>query len=98
METVELGYLMLDNRLAGGTLFEASTYTCTHCSGVVVLNPERKRERYKCVACAHQICDDCAAQYHRTRACRSIQRLADTLLETAGRQRQADVTQSIILP
>lgn len=92
LETKELGYILLDNRASGGQLFEGSTYTCTHCSGVVILNPARKRERYKCVACDHQICDNCAAAYHLTNECKSLKRLADTLLEQAARQDQAGIT------
>ena len=98
LETKELGYLMLDNRLSGGKLFEASTYTCTHCSGVVVLNPERKRERLKCYSCNHQICDNCGAAYSQTRECRSIKRLADQILETAARQVQASGSSLVLLP
>jgi hypothetical protein len=98
LEVKELGYLMLDNRLSGGELLEASTYTCTHCNGVVVLNPERKRERMKCVACAHQICDNCGAAYAQTRECRSVKRLADELMESAVRQVQASGSSLVLLP
>ena len=64
-----LGYYMVDHRACeigipaagGGYLFEADTYTCRHCERVVVLNPDRKRERYKCHGCNHHICDNCAA-------------------------------------
>lgn len=98
IETKELGYLILDNRVSGGKLFEASTYTCTHCNSVVVLNPERQRERMKCVACSHQICDNCGAAYSQTRECLSLKRRADELLESAARQVQAGGSSLILLP
>lgn len=33
------------------------TFTCGHCSQVVVLNPARKRERKRCGHCGRLICD-----------------------------------------
>lgn len=33
------------------------TYCCGHCSGVVVMNPERKRERVSCYACQRWLCE-----------------------------------------
>lgn len=33
------------------------TYCCGHCSNVVVLRPERTRERTKCVACQKLLCE-----------------------------------------
>jgi hypothetical protein len=98
LERKELGYLMVDNRASGGKLLEASTYTCTHCCAIVVLNPERKRERSKCVQCNHQICDNCGAAYFMTGECRSVKRITDQLLEKAARQRQAEGCSNIILP
>lgn len=32
------------------------TYTCGHCSDVVVMNPARKRERRRCVKCGRTLC------------------------------------------
>ena len=51
------GYLMIDNRASGGTLQEMNTMTCAHCGVVVVLNPERTRERGYCNKCHAYICD-----------------------------------------
>ena len=62
------GFLEIDQRAVDAELppgvvrhFEADTYTCSHCEAVVVMNPARKRPRYKCSTCAHHICDGCAA-------------------------------------
>jgi hypothetical protein len=85
IERKELGYLLLDNRLSGGQRLEASTYTCTHCGGVVVLNPERQRERAKCHSCRHQICDHCAAAYYQTHECRPLSRAIDEHFERVVR-------------
>ena len=78
------GYLLVENRFGpapsalvlpngreviGGTgTFESSTYTCSHCSAVVVMNPERKRERARCWNCDHVLCDQCGA-LAKTQAC-----------------------------
>lgn len=95
-----LGYLVVDQRasdLPPGTprLFEADTYTCTHCERVVVLNPQRKRERYKCKSCNHHICDDCAAKAVMGEACVPFKAMIEQLREQAERQAES---QSIILP
>lgn len=41
--------------------FESATVTCNHCQYIVILNPDRTRERTYCGKCAHYICDRCAA-------------------------------------
>lgn len=86
-----LGYLEVDNRAndmpAGvNRHFEADTYTCSHCQRVVVMNPQRKRERYKCNGCAHHICDDCAAQRVAGAPCKTFDQQTTELLERAARQ------------
>jgi hypothetical protein len=55
------GWLMIDNRAAGEGMQEMHTMSCSHCSGVVVLNPLRIRARAYCRSCDHYICDSCAA-------------------------------------
>jgi hypothetical protein len=55
------GYLLIDDRVSGGTLTEVATMTCAHCSVVVALNPERRRSRGRCTRCARYVCDGCAA-------------------------------------
>ena len=95
-----LGYLELDHRATIApeglpTHFEADTYTCTHCTRVVVLNPLRKREHYKCKQCSHHICDECTANMVMGAECRTWNQYVDESLEMAARQLPI---QSIILP
>ena len=77
-----LGYLMKDERAGDGVLFEADTYTCTHCSAVVVMNPARTRERYKCRGCDHHICDGCAAKKQAGEPCVTVRQKFDQWLES----------------
>ena len=47
--------------VAEGKVYRQETMTCSHCSGVVVKNPFRTRERHSCAKCGfHYICDGCA--------------------------------------
>jgi hypothetical protein len=97
-----LGYFEVDNRAAHNELppgtikhFEADTYTCSHCEAVVVLNPDRVRERYKCKGCNHHICDECAAKHATGTPCRTYAQFIDELRERDERQPSSS---SIILP
>lgn len=83
-----LGYLEIDQRGSGipveGTITphaEFDTYTCTHCSGVVVMNPKRTRERYKCMGCNHHICDGCAADVAAGAECVTMQQRYEESIE-----------------
>jgi hypothetical protein len=51
---------------AGRGLWEAPTLGCPHCGWVVVLNPDRKRERAHCYICDRYICDGCDAIRHES--------------------------------
>jgi hypothetical protein len=44
-----------------GMTLEAPTLTCSHCQAIVVINPNRQRERAWCAKCDHYICDNCGA-------------------------------------
>jgi hypothetical protein len=88
-DRVERGWLMNDNRLSGGKLFEASTYTCPHCSVVVIINKERTRERAKCLGCRHDICDACGVIYSQTSTCVNIAARIERHREHVERQKQA---------
>ena len=44
-----------------GAVYEADTYGCPHCGGVVIKNPLRQRAREVCFKCNTFICDTCAA-------------------------------------
>lgn len=78
---------------AGKGLFEAPTYTCSHCQAVVIMNPDRKRERYHCRGCDHLICDNCAAARAAGAKCRTFKQIVDEAVEAAER----GLTPSIIL-
>lgn len=103
------GYFLLDSRHApipdatvvskglppgsGRTMFEAPTYTCTHCQRVVVLNPDRSRERAYCRKCDAYICDGCGAAYAASGGtCNSFARLLDEVAEADAKGT------SIVLP
>lgn len=79
-----LGYLELDHRASPEAPFglprhfEADTYTCTHCNAVVIMNPARVRERYKCRGCNHHICDPCAAL---KTGCKTMRQRIDEYME-----------------
>src|SRR5438552_1081296 len=70
-------YLMIDNRASGGKLLEFATATCAHCGFVVILNPNRKRERERCRKCNAYVCD---AFVCRTE-CHPIMQSLDLLLK-----------------
>ena len=55
-EAVSLGY---DISASGEKLYEAKTNHCSHCATVVIMNPNRTRERAYCQACSKYICDNC---------------------------------------
>lgn len=76
------GELLIDHRNSPGvpglpSFFEAATYTCKHCQRIVVLNPERVRERAFCRGCNHRICDPCAAIKAKTLTCRTFDQVVD---------------------
>jgi hypothetical protein len=69
---------------AGRGLFEAPTYTCRHCQAVVVMNPNRSRERAYCRGCDHLICDGCGAERARTGECKTFNQKVDEYLSSIG--------------
>lgn len=86
LERKELGYLIIDNRASGDGVKEMSTFTCTHCGGVVVMHPMRVRPRTKCHGCQHLICDGCAAQYSQDHACVTLAQKIEEQFERTVRQ------------
>jgi len=74
------GYVMRDDRPAGGRLHEAGTQTCQHCGTVVILTKLRKRAREHCPRCMEYICDPCAREYRFTQVCTNIQQGMDLAL------------------
>ena len=61
------------------TTFESATVTCAHCNTVVILNPNRTRERGYCPKCDAYVCDNpgCSTD------CRSFIKLLDVMQEQA---------------
>ena len=82
---------------AGRGLFEAPTYTCSHCQRIVVLNPKRNRERAYCPKCDHNICDECGAvRAANGGLCKTFKQVVDEILAAADRQ--AEAGSPLILP
>lgn len=78
------------------TLFESATITCSHCERVVVLNPNRSRERGYCRRCDRYICDQCTTVLAQTGVCRPFKQVLDEAQEQAFRDEQRG--DSIIIP
>jgi hypothetical protein len=54
-----------DPALVGeGSVYEADTFGCPHCGGVVIKNPLRQRPREICFKCNTFVCDGCAGAMH----------------------------------
>lgn len=70
---------------AGQGVFEAPTFTCSHCCRVVILNPLRRRDRAWCWSCDRYICDGCATAMTKSGKCVSIEKIADELLNAASK-------------
>ena len=69
--------------VGAGAFFEGATNTCSHCQRVVVMNPDRVRQRAWCINCDHYICDGCGVTMKLTGACSSFIRRAEAELELA---------------
>lgn len=72
--------------IAQSGLFEASTITCNHCNVIVVINPERTRERPFCVKCNHYICDKCKSIQVVTGECRTMAQVLDEYEASLSKQ------------
>lgn len=101
----DLGYFLIDNRASGdlppgcrAPVFEADTYTCRHCEAVVVMNPDRKRERYKCVSCSHHICDPCAALMAAGKECYPFKKYVEDSLDALAKVETRPTDATLILP
>lgn len=70
---------------AGRGVFEAPTYTCSHCCRVVVLNPNRRRDRAYCSRCDRYICDVCGAEMSRSGICKPFKQLVEEIQEAASK-------------
>jgi hypothetical protein len=63
----------------GGTIFKSATFTCSHCTRVVVLNPDRSRSRGYCRSCDHDICDRCSLMMRLGHPCQPFSKLIEKL-------------------
>ena len=68
---------------AGRGLTELPTYTCSHCQRVVIMNPQRTRERAYCRKCDHYICDQCGAVAAKTKECKTFEQTIEETQELA---------------
>lgn len=89
---VKLGYPVG----AGKGLFEAATYTCSHCNSIVIIEPKRTRERAVCTGCGQRICDACSVTKQQTMVCYSMAQKIDELRERDAKQ-VAPAAPSILL-
>lgn len=78
------GVILIDHRASPGTpqvpegkVFESALQVCNHCQRNVILNPDRSVPLSYCSKCHRYICRACAAEYHRTNVCFTIQELVD---------------------
>ncbi len=67
-------------------LYESATYTCSHCNSVIVMNPQRTRERGFCRGCSQVICDACSLVRSQTFACKTMSQVIDETLAAADKQ------------
>ena len=68
--------------VGAGQKYESATKTCVHCNGIVILNPDRSRQRGFCRKCNSYVCDNpwCNS------VCRPFTRLIDDEQERAFRR------------
>lgn len=74
---------------SGQGLFEAPTYTCSHCPQIVVMNPLRRRPRGYCRKCDAYICDRCNGILAATRECKPWNQVLDEVQEQVVKEEQA---------
>ena len=90
------GYLLVDNRCAGGALNEFPTLTCSHCKAVMLVNPLRTRDRAFCRKCNHYVCDKCEAlRVASGGECKTFDQIGEEIQEAAVLAEQRGV---ILLP
>lgn len=70
---------------SGRGVFETATFTCTHCTTVVVMNPLRTRDRAYCSKCDRYICDGCGAAMAASGVCRPFAQVVEEVQELASK-------------
>lgn len=58
--TLRPGGLLTSGNVGSDKVQEFPTYTCNHCNRVVVMHPDRTRERATCRKCMAPVCDLCS--------------------------------------
>jgi hypothetical protein len=71
--------------VAGGQVLEAPVIACAHCQAIVIVNPDRQRERGWCSRCDKYLCDECVGLMRVTLECRSFARRLDRVQEETER-------------
>lgn len=83
---------------AGRSFFESATFTCSHCETVVVMNPDRSRQRGYCKKCDHLICDTCETVKVQTGKCYPFKAMVQDILNGIDRGRDpTEVINSVLL-
>mgnify|MGYP001252610740 FL=1 len=83
---------------SGHHIFESATFTCSHCQAVVVMHPDRSRDRGYCRKCDHLICDGCeTAKAVSGGECRSFKRLVDNILNDIAKGGEVFQSPTIII-
>lgn len=62
---------------------EVPTFTCSHCTRVVVINAARTRDRGYCPKCDHHVCDQCNIIRVASGKCKTYQQYIDETQENA---------------
>lgn len=71
--------------------FECATITCSHCQRVVLLNPDRSRERGYCRKCDHYICDGCTDLMAKTFECIPFRKILHEAQERAFQSERGNI-------
>ena len=65
--------------VGAGQTYESATITCSHCQGMVVINPLRTRDRGYCSKCDRYVCDLCEGIRVQTGICLPMVQVLDNL-------------------
>lgn len=83
---------------AGRGLFEAPTYTCSHCQKVCIVKLPRETEVPFCPKCSHHVCGTCGKRREADGgACKPFKQIVDEILAQASKQAEAG-SPLILLP
>ena len=78
--------------VGAGQVMKSAVTHCSNCETMVVLNPNRTRERHWCSKCDAYHCDTCALRTKITGVCRPFKQLLDFWVN------QANKSGSLIVP